>query len=109
MQIGLPAYFFEEAAVAAEDDFAHGGKIVDALDGLDLEFAVELLVHLAVFPDDERCNGFSALDVGDVEALDAAGQFGEHEGVGEGFLDGLARGLEDAEALDVGLLGVLAG
>ena len=47
--------------------------------------------------------------MGDVEALDAAGQFGKHEGVGEGLLDGLARGLEDAEALNVRLLGVLAG
>ena len=47
--------------------------------------------------------------MGDVEALDAAGEFGEHEGVGEGFLDGLARGFENAEALDVGLLGVLSG
>ena len=91
------------------DHFAHGGEVVDAEDGHDLEFAIELLVHLAVFPDDERGHGFSALDVGDVEALDAAGQLGEHEGVGEGLLNGLARGLEDAEALDVGLLGVLAG
>ena len=68
-------------------------------DGHHLEFAVGGLVHLAVFPDDHGGYGFSALDVGDVEALDAAGQFGEHEGVGEGFLDGFARGLEDAEAL----------
>ena len=78
-------------------------------DGHDLEFAIGLLVHLAVFPDDQGGHGFSALDVGDVEALDAAGQLGEHEDVGERLLNGLARGLEDAEALDVRLLGVLAG
>jgi hypothetical protein len=47
--------------------------------------------------------------VGDVEALDAAGEFGEHEGVGEGFLDSFARGLEDAEALDEGLFCILSG
>jgi hypothetical protein len=100
---------FRAGGGSGDDDFAHGGEIVDAEDGHDFEFAVELLVHLAVFPDDERGHGFGALDVGDVEALDAAGQLGEHEGVGERFLNGLAAGLEDAEALDVGLLGVLAG
>ena len=45
----------------------------------------------------------------DVEALDAAGKLGEHERVGERLLNGLARGLEDAEALRVGLVRVLAG
>ena len=91
------------------DDFAHGGEVVDAEDGHDLEFAVGGLVHLAVFPHDQGGYGFRALDVGDVEALDAARKLGEHQGVGEGFLDGLAGGLEDAEALGVGLAGVLAG
>ena len=47
--------------------------------------------------------------MGDVEALDARGEFGKHERVGERFLNGFARWLEDAEALDVGLLGVLPG
>ena len=98
-----------DALVAAGDDFAHGGEVVDAEDGHDFELAIGGLVHLAVFPDDQGGDGFGALDVGDVEALDAAGQLGEHEGVGEGFLNGFARGLEDAEALRVGLLGVLAG
>jgi hypothetical protein len=46
--------------------------------------------------------------VGDVEALDAAGEFFEGEGVLEGFGDGLLRGDEDAEALVIGLAGVLA-
>ena len=45
----------------------------------------------------------------DVEALDAAGQFGEHEGVREDSWMALREGLEDAESLDVGLLGVLSG
>ncbi len=106
--IGI-AVLIEQAAVTAVDDFAHGGEIVDAEDGHDLEFAIGLLVHLAVFPDDEGGYGFSALDVGDVEALDAAREFGEHEGVGQGFLNGLAGGLENAEALNVRLTGVLTG
>src|SRR5205814_1274023 len=41
------------------------------------------------------------------KALDAPGEFGKHEGVGEGFLNGFARRLEDPEALDVRLLRVL--
>jgi hypothetical protein len=82
--------FFLKAAVAAVDDLAHGSEVVHAEDGHDFEFSIGLLVHLAVFPDDEGCHGFSALDVRDVEALDAAGKFGEHEDVGEGFLNGLA-------------------
>jgi hypothetical protein len=100
--------FTQQALVAAVDDFAHRGEIVYAEDGHDLEFSVGLLIHLAVFPDDERGYGFSALDVGDVKALDAAGQLGEHEGFRERLLDSFAAGLEDAEALCVGLLGVLA-
>ena len=64
---------FEEAAIAARDYLAHGGEVVDAGHCLDFEFAIGLLVHLAVFPDHHRGHGLSALDVGDVEALDAAG------------------------------------
>ena len=105
----LPSACASLAGVAAGYDFAHGGEVVDAEDGHDFEFAVGGLVHLAVFPDDHGGYGFSALDVGDVEALDAAGEFGEHEGVGEGFLNGFARWLQDAEALDVGLFCVLSG
>jgi hypothetical protein len=46
--------------------------------------------------------------MGDVEALDAAGELFEGKGILEGFGDGLLRGDEDAEALIVRLLGVLA-
>ncbi len=101
-------FLVEEAAVAALDDFAHGGEVVDAGDGFDLEFAVVGFFHGAVFPDDHGGDGVGALDVGDVEALDALGEFGEGEGVLEGLGDGALGGLEDAEALVVGLLGVLA-
>ena len=97
-----------EAFVAAVDDLAHAGEVVDSGDGLDLELAVVGLLHGAVFPDDHGGDGFGALDVGDVEALDAAGEFFEGEGVLQGFLDGFHAGLQDAEALVVGLLGVLA-
>jgi hypothetical protein len=47
--------------------------------------------------------------VGDVKALDAAGKLREHERVGEGFLNGLARRFKHAETLSVRLLGILAG
>ena len=98
----------EQALVAAADDLAHGGEIVHAGDGLDLELAVVGLLHRAVFPDDHGGDGFGALDVGDVEALDAAGEFFERERVLQRFLDGLHVGLHHAEALVVGLLGVEA-
>ncbi len=99
---------FLEALVSAVDDLAHGGEVVDAGDGFDLELAVVGLLHGALFPDDHGGYGFGPLDVGDVEALDAFGGLGEHEGVLEGFLHVLDAGLKDAEALVVGLLGVLA-
>ena len=95
--------------IAALDHLAHRGEIVHAGDGLHLEFAIGRLVHLAVFPHHQRGDGFRALDVRDVEALDAAGKLGQHERVGERLLDGLARRLQHAEALRVGLVGVLAG
>ena len=93
----LGALFFE-AGVAAGDDFAHGGEVVVAGDRLDDEFAVVGLFHLAVLPDDHGGDFIGALDVGDVEAFDAAGGSGEVEGVFEGVGDGLGGGFEDAEA-----------
>jgi hypothetical protein len=108
-QRGHGLLLFEQAAIAARDHLAHGGEVVHAGDGFDFELAIGLLVHLAVFPDHQRGHRLRALDVGDVEALDAAGQLGEHERVGQRLLNGLARGLQHAEALNVRLLGVLAG
>ena len=75
-QAGHRLLFFFAAAVAARDHLAHGGEVVDAFDGLDVELAVVGLLHRAVFPHDHGGDGFRALDVRDVEALDAAGQFG---------------------------------
>ena len=97
-----------QALVAAMDDLTHAGEVVYTADGFDLEFAVVGLLHGAVFPDDHGGYGFGTLDVGDVEALDAAGEFFEGEGFLQGFLDRVDAGLEDAEALVVGLAGVLA-
>ncbi len=105
---GEGLFVFVQALVTAVDDLTHGGEVVDAGDGFDLEFAVVGFLHAAVFPDDHGGDGFSALNVGDVEALDAFWGFGEGEGVLEGLGDGSLGGLENAEALVVGLLGVLA-
>jgi hypothetical protein len=106
---GAVGVLLEQALVAAVNDLAHGSEVVYAENRHHLEFAIELLVHLAVFPDDQRGYGFRALDVGDVEAFDASGKLGEHEGVGESLLNGLAAWFEDTKALDVGLFSVLAG
>jgi hypothetical protein len=108
MSEGRRLLVVQQALVAAADDLAHGGEVVDAGDGLDLELAVVGLLHRAVFPDDHGGDGLGALDVGDVEALDARGRLFEGERVLQRFLDGLDAGLEDAEALVVGLLGVEA-
>ena len=97
------------AAVAALDHFAHGGEIVDAGDGLHFEFAIGRLIHLAVFPDDERGDGLCALNVRNVKTFNAARQLREHERVGERLLNSLARRLQHAEALRVGLVSVLGG
>ena len=98
-----------QALVAARDHFAHGGEIVHALDCRDDELAVVGFLHLAVFPHHHRGHGFRSLNVGDVETLDALGEFGQGERVLQGFLDGAGVGLEHAETLVVRLLGVGAG
>ena len=79
------------------------------VDGPDDELAIVGLLHLAIFPDDHRRDGFRSLNVGDVEALDALGEFGQRERVLEGFLDGARIGLQNAETLVVRLLGVGSG
>ena len=105
---GEEFFLVEQAFVATLDDFTHAGEVVIAGDGFDLEFAVVGLLHGAIFPDDHGGYGFCALDVGDVEALDAGGELSECEGVLQGLLNGFLVRLEDAEALVIGLLGVLA-
>ena len=102
------AGLLQNALVAAADDLAHGGEVVDAGDGLHLELAVVGLLHRAVLPNDHRCDGLRALDVRDVEALDAPRQLGQHEQVLQRLLNCLLRGLQHTEALIVALLRVLA-
>ncbi len=96
-----------ETLVAAMDDLSHGGEVVYAGDGFDLELAVVCFLHGTLFPHDHGGDGFGALDVRDVEALDTLGRFGEGKSVLEGFLHAADAGLEDAETLVEGLPGVL--
>ena len=94
---------------------ANGSRIVDDWLGdgaagevaADDEFAVVGFFHAAVFPDDHAGDGVAALNVGDVEAFDAARLFQEIERVLNGFADHFRSGLEDAEALFEGVLGVV--
>ena len=73
----------------------------------DDEFAVVGLFHAAVFPDDHAGDGVAALNVGDVEAFDAARFFEKVERVLDGFADHFGGGLEDAETLFERVLGVV--
>ncbi len=92
IRLGHWLVFFLEAPVAARDDFAHGGEVVDADDGPDVELAVVATFHLAVFPHDHGGDGLRTLDVRDVEALDALWAVrASISAVLRGFLDGFAR------------------
>ncbi len=73
----------------------------------DDEFAVVGLFHAAVFPDDHAGDGVAALNVGNVEAFDAARFVEKIERVLDGFADHFGSGLEDAEALFERVLGVV--
>lgn len=76
-QLGKGLPLVAEALVAAVDDFGHGGVVVGAFDGLDVEFAVFLAVGLAVGEAHHGGHGVGALDVGIVEAFDVDGQHGQ--------------------------------
>ncbi len=69
----------QQPDVTAADDFGHGGEIVLAFDGFHFELAVIGAVGPAVLETDERGDGESAADVGDVEAFDARGRAGQAE------------------------------
>src|SRR6185312_1582275 len=100
---------FRDALIPPGDDLAHGGEIVDPVDGLDDELAVVALLHLAIFPDDHGCDGLCALDVRDVEALDALRRLGQGERILQCLRNGLRVRLQYAEALVVRLLGIVSG
>ena len=78
-QVGQGLPLVGKALVAAIDDFGHGGIVVGAFDGLDVETAVLLAVGLAVGETHHACYGIGALDVGIVETLNVDGQRGEVE------------------------------
>ena len=107
IRLGIGLLLLLHPAIAPADDFAHGSKIIDAFDGLDLKFAIVGFLHGAVFPNHHGGDRFRALDVGDVEALDAPGQVGQRQQILQRFLDHLARRLQHAEALIETLLGIL--
>src|SRR5664280_125277 len=100
--------FFLNPLVTAGYHLAHRGEVVHPDDVLNDELAVVGFLYLAVFPDHHRRDGFRALDMGDVEALNPLGQLRQHERVLQGFLDRFRRRLHDAEALIIRLLGILA-
>src|SRR3984957_10571257 len=108
-QAGHRLFFLQKAFIAACDYLAHGSKIVHTLDRADDELAVVRFLHLAIFPDHHGGHSLRALDVRNVEALDALGEFGQAENFLQFFLNGLGIGLELAKALIVGLFGVGAG
>ena len=61
---------FAQTAVAACDDFAHGGVVVGSFDRTDVELPVVLLRRAPTLEDDAGGYGIGALDIRVVEALD---------------------------------------
>ena len=61
---------FAQTAVAARDDFAHGGVVVGPFDRTDVELPVVLLRRAPTLEDDAGGYGIGALDIRVVEALD---------------------------------------
>ncbi len=87
----------------------HGADVVLPLEGLDREAAVFALARQPVLEDDHGGHHVLALEVGDVEALDAQGRTVEVQGLGD-LLQGPGAGGEVGGALGLvqgqGLLGV---
>ncbi len=108
-EAGHGLFFLLQAFVAARDYLAHGGEIVHAFDCADDEFAVIRLLHLAVFPHHHRGHSLRALDVRDVEALDAFREFGQADCFLQLFLNFSGVGFQHAKTLVVGLFRVGAG
>ena len=61
---------FAQAAVAACDDFAHGGVVVGSFDRTDVELPIILLRRASTLEDHAGGYGIGALDIRVVEALD---------------------------------------
>src|SRR3984957_347793 len=108
-QAGHGLLFLLHALVAAHHHLAHRSEIIYAIDCANDEFSVIRFLHLAIFPDHHRSHRLSALNVRDVETLDALWQFGKAKSLLQLFLNFSGVWFEHAESLVVGLLGVRAG
>ncbi len=69
----------DKAVVVAVDDLLHGGKVVNAFHGLDVEVAVLLFGRVAPFETDHGGDRVGALEVGVVKAFDVHGDLFEPE------------------------------
>ena len=78
-ELGQGFAFLGEAFVAAVDDFGHGGIVVGAFDGFDVELAVFFSIGFASSETNHGGHGEGSLDVGVVEALDVDREFGQLE------------------------------
>ena len=95
-----------QARVAARDHLAHAGEIVVADNRADDEFAVIGLLHASVFPHHHAGHLVGALDMRDIETLDALGRLGQVQRILHGFLHGARGGLQHAKAGIETVLGV---
>ena len=71
-EAGERLFFFQEPAISALDDFLHACKVIVAPGPANDELAIVGFLHPAVFPNYHGSNCVGALQVGDIEALDAS-------------------------------------
>ena len=90
---------FLQAPVAPLDGFLHAREIVVSPFAANDEFPVIGFFHPPVFPHHHRGHRVRALQVRDVEALDAPRRFRQAERLFERLDDGFRAGLQHAEAL----------
>ena len=114
-QAGHRFLFFLQALVAARDGFEHAGEVVVFAANsssrchfaANNEFSIVGFLHAAIFPNDHGGNRIGSLNVRNVETFDALGFFGKIKGALQRFGYGLGCGLEYAEALFEGMLGIV--
>ena len=98
-EVGQRVAFVELASVTSEHGLLHRGRVVRALDRLDLELAVLLPVHPSVLADDQRGDVLRARNVRHVKRLDARREARQFKNLLQLFEHALHVGLQDAEAL----------
>ncbi len=98
-QVRQRLLFITDAAVTTQYGFVHRSEIVRPVDGLDLEFAILVLVHLSVFANDHAGHIIGALNVRDIEGLDPGGESRQFQRLLHLFQHALHVGLEHAKAL----------